>query len=122
MNVHTMQQRPGVPSLPIALPIMPLVRSQGDTAAWSNANHAIGVHSAQARNACRMDGLGSQRGRFAQFSQGKNATSCADWPGRGFGIRAPIDGETCLSQEEVNFELDRVLMGSVRNGVDHAHD
>lgn len=101
MNVRTMQQRPGVPSLPIALPIMPLVRSQGDTAAWSNANHAIGVHSAQARNACRMDGLGSQRGRFAQFSQGKNATSCADWPGSEYGIRQPHPHETPLSWPEV---------------------
>ena len=84
---------------------VPALRRKTDSVAWQTADWSDRGSNAQAASAGGLDSARTQRSGLTQISE-RAAVACADWPGRGYGIRAPAyPGETALSWPEVEIAL-----------------
>lgn len=86
-------------------PGVPLLRRKTDSAPWATADWGDRGGNAKEASAGGLDSARPLRSGFATASE-RPAVACADWPGRGYGIRAPAyPGETALSWPEVEIAL-----------------
>lgn len=97
MNVQTMQHSEGHAELSPFLSVLHPLWGKDYSALGAASNIRVRVQRKAHSNAQGVGGMGSQRARASQASEG---TAC-DWPGRTHGIRGPIFGETPLSWAEV---------------------
>lgn len=100
-HVQFLRPSPRFLRLHAALPVLPVVRGQGHPTDWQDADTAIRQQPAQAGNAGRVDGLGTQRDGFASAGEGKSTRTRSDWLGSEYGIRALHPSETALSWSEI---------------------
>jgi len=98
----------GVPGLPPALPVVPALRGQADSDDSAPVHTAAGEGAALSRSPARLDGHGSRRDDHTRPSERQRE---AYWPGLRYGVRAPANGETPLSWEEVEVGL---VMGALQ--------
>lgn len=104
-DMHKLRDSTDVSRIQNVLPVVPLLRSKTDSAPWATADWSDRGSNAQAASAGGLDSTRPLRSGFTPIGE-RAAVACADWPGRGYGIRAPAyPGETALSWPEVEISL-----------------
>lgn len=101
-HVQQLQNSAGVSKPFDVRPGLHLLRRAADSAYRQAPHCSIRVCFAQTSGAERLDGLGPLRGEDQGAGEGAaGVVAGLDWPGKGYGVHGPQDGETPLSWAEV---------------------
>ena len=112
--MHELRNRADIPAIPAVQPGVPALRRAADSVAGSFTHSRQRVQGSAAGSAGLVAQAGAQRGcdtGVGQGAAGHPAQGCANWPGRGHGVRQPSPTETPLSWAEVMHGVRLGLIG-----------
>ena len=113
-KLQKLRHSPVVPGASAVQPGVPALRRAADSVIGSITHTRQRVQTTQAGHAGPVAQAGAQRGRdtgVGQGAAGHPAKGCANWPGRGHGVRQPNPCETPLSWAEVMHGVRLGLIG-----------
>jgi hypothetical protein len=113
-KLQKLRNSPVVPGASAVQPGMPVLRRKADSVAGSFTHSRQRVQGSAAGSAGLVAQAGAQRGcdtGVGQGAAGHPAQGCANWPGRGHGVRQPDPCETPLSWAEVMHGVRLGLIG-----------